>query len=311
MKAKHKRNGNYFDNIIIDINESHYEIDKYKPNKETYKSSFLFSKISFFITALLMKTKLQNFLVINGIKKEWFNDFNSYWINVINGRPLQVLDFFLLLHDYRKRQQYTESLSWTDSNQHVINWQNPNQIYAIFHNIRKLAISPIVGYKLWNLVKKNSNILEYGCSCAPYYNCYNKFFSYLNCNWILADIPNFPFHYSKFHYGKYTNCKLHTINPNIFHDPLGKKDCYDVIILTTVLEHLDDPVFVSNYLLDRLNTNGLLVFDYVLSEGTGLDTPNALLKREECLKLIMNRTSIIHGFINTEKDTGLCIVRKL
>jgi len=146
-----------------------------------------------------MKTKLQNFLVINGIKKEWFNDFNSYWINVINSRPLQVLDFFLLLHDYRKRQQYTESLSWTDSNQHVINWQNPNQIYAIFHNIRKLAISPIVGYKLWSLVGKNSNILEYGCSCAPYYNCYNKFFSYLNCNWILADIPNFPFHYSKFH----------------------------------------------------------------------------------------------------------------
>jgi len=101
-----------------------------------------------------------------------------------------------------------------------------------------------------------------------------------------------------------------TIHPQDFKNPLESDQTYDTVILTTVFEHLDDPIFVSNYLLDRLKKGGLFVFDYLISQATGLDTPVGLEKREECLQNILHRTELIYGNIDVSKDVGLCIVKK-
>jgi SAM-dependent methyltransferase len=201
-------------------------------------------------------------------------------------------------------------MAWNSPAEHVQNWQEPSFLYQTLWIVRKIAIFPIVGYRLWPLVKRNSTILEYGCGVAPYYYCYRRYFTHLGCRWTLADIPNFTFHYAKYLYRHDPDLEFVTIHPSDFANPLGDKAKVDVVILTTVLEHLDDPTFVAGYLLDRLAPGGLFVFDYIISEGLGLDTPAARDKHRECLSLILDRVDVLHGKAKLGESVGLCIARK-
>ena len=309
-KAVHLGDGNYFDNLRIDIERSHIAIDSLAVNKIQVRRSVLGNLFSYGLNALLQKLRLQEFLAVSGLKRAWFDDFHAYWAEVLGGRPLTVLDYFMLLHDYRKRQQHTKELSWDTPDRHVANWQDPSELYSTFAFTRNTVLRPIVGRALWRHLRKGSVVLEYGCSLAPYYNCYRNYFSHLNCTWKLADIANFPFHYAKYRYRRDVGVSFHTISADSFKDPLGNTDTYDAIVVTTVLEHLDDPVFVSDYLLSRLKQNGLFIFDYVISEGKGLDTPLALKMRSQCLDLILSRIEVIHGTVDPANNVGLVIGRR-
>ena len=154
-------------------------------------------------------------------------------------------------------------------------------------------------------------VLEYGCSSAPYYHCYRKFFSHRQQSWVLADIPNFPFHFGKYLYRNDSDVTFATIDVENYHDPLQSGEKFDAIILTTVLEHLENPKDVVSYLLDRLRSGGVLLFDYIRSEGTGLDHPGSLEQREECLRLLQEQTRVVDGHMkNAEETIDLCVVRK-
>lgn len=165
---------------------------------------------------------------------------------------------------------------------------------------------------LWKKILKNMRILEYGCSLAPYYYCYREFFSHLNCKWIIADIPNYPFHYAKYLYRNDSEVDFLTIDEKNFSEPLvGVEGDFDAIILTTVLEHLDNPLATSEYLLKKLKPGGLFIFDYIRSEGKGLDHPKALEMRKVCLENILKKTQIISGNIHdVDESIGLCVARK-
>lgn len=76
-----------------------------------------------------------------------------------------------------------------------------------------------------------------------------------------------------------------------------------------MLEHLDDPVFVTDYLTQRLQRGGYLVFDYVISEGKGLDTPQALKMRSECLSRILEQFDIVEGAVNVDQDVPVVVAR--
>ncbi len=222
-----------------------------------------------------------------------------------------MLDFFMLLHEYRKRQQHTVGLDWDSAEQHVANWQDPSQIYAILQNVRILATYPVPCPELWKQVPRGAKVLEYGCSLAPYYYSYREGYSHLDCQWSLLDLPNFPFHYARWLYRNDEGTECLTLTPESFRDPLGEAKDFDVIILTTVMEHLDDPMFIIEYLHERLNPGGLLLFDYVKSEGTGLDHPKALEERGRCLDYLKQHFEIIHGHIgDPSEDVGLCLGRK-
>jgi SAM-dependent methyltransferase len=312
IKALHIEGGNYFDDMRIDISESHRRFANLTRKANSIKRPRYLNIIKLYITQVAIRLGIYELIIVNGVNRGWLNDFSSYWAKILNGRPFYItLDFFMLLFDYRKRQQYTSQLEWGDSAQHLANWQNPNQIYSTMHYTSKLASNPLVCMKLWKKIVHNAHILEYGCSMAPYYYCYRGFFSHLDCRWTLADIPNFPFHYAKYLYRNDANVEFVTINENDFSNPLGEVDNFDVIILTTVFEHLDNPMFVSDYLMKRLKPGGLFVFDYIKSEGVGLDHPKALEMRRDCLESILKHTSIIYGKINDINESiGLCIGQK-
>lgn len=313
MKAIHLGDGNYFDNLRIDIQRSHQFLDAVltsRPTKRISRSRFV-SYSTYLLNGALQQYKLQEFVITNGLKREWFEEFHDYWTNVLGGRPLTITDFMMLLHDYRKRQQHTTTLQWESPQEHIQNWQDPNQLYAILSNVRKMMLYPIVGRNLWGKVKKGQTILEYGCSTAPFYDCYRHFFLHLHCQWILADIPNFAFHYAKYTYRHDPDVRFVTIQPTDFKEPLKELTGIDVIILRTVLEHLDDPLYISDYLLDRLNPGGLFVFDYMITDGKGLDTPKAQTVRADCLHRILERVNIIHGHVDISQNVGLCIGQKV
>lgn len=265
-----------------------------------------------FFTGACMRLGIQELLVVNGLRRKWLDEFNGYWSDVLGGRPLPTtFDFLALLHDYRKRQQHTSELEWSDAAQHIENWQDPSEIYATFNSVRKLALRPVLGLQLWKRLPKRARVLEYGCSLAPYYHCYREFFAHKSCEFVLADIPNYPFHYAKYLYRNDTDVKFVTIEAEDFFNPLKEEGGFDVIILTTVFEHLDDPLFVAEHLLDRLNPGGLFAFDYIKSHGHGLDHPNALKSREQTIRIILDRTQVVYGDIsNIDEDIGFCIVEK-
>ncbi len=311
-KALHFEGGNYFDDMRIDISESHRRLANLTRNVKSIKRPKYKNIIKIYLTTIALHLGIHEFLLMNGIRRRWFDDFRNYWSDILNGRPLwNTIDFFMLLHDYRKRQQHTSQLEWNNPTQHLANWQHPSQIYSTFHNVIELERNPLVGSILWGKVQKGARILEYGCSLAPYYYCYRKYYSHRGCKWILSDIPNYPFHYAKYLYRNDLELEFATIMDSDFSNPLGEKDNFDVVILTAVLEHVDNPLFVSDYLLKRLNPGGLFVFDYIKSEGKGLDHPKAVEMRKDCLKSILEKTNIIHGNINDINESiGLCVAQK-
>jgi len=308
-KAIHNEGGNFYNHMDIDIATSHSTITEIITHDKKTNNKKIINKIKYFFVICLVKYKIYEILIRIGVLREWFDDFTCYWGKILNGRPLNLNDFFILSHEYRKRQQYTYELEWRGPQNHIENWQQKDMIYYIFFYAYRLASEPIIYHSLWKLVEKKSKILEYGASLAPAYNCYRQFFNHLSCYWTLADLPTFPFHYAKYKYRADKQVEFITINADCFVDPLSSSEKYDVIIISTVLEHVDDPYFVCKYLLDRLSTGGLIVFDFIKASGIGLDTPNSVLLRDKALNYIVDNVEIIFGNVEIGGNVALCIGR--
>ena len=85
---------------------------------------------------------------------------------------------------------------------------------------------------------------------------------------------------------------------------------FDVITIKTVLEHLTDPLECIKYLTSILKKGGFLIFDYVISEGTGLDTIESLNQRNEVIEFINNNFLVLKGSLNYDKTINLAVVKK-
>jgi SAM-dependent methyltransferase len=312
VKAVHLGNGNFYDDMRVDIAASHLRFSGLSRGPRRTRRSALVNAWRRGLTRTALRLRVHELLIVNGVRRGWFDEFREYWSGILGGRPFWVtVDFFSLVHEYRKRQQFTGELGWGGAERHIANWQSPSHLYQTLHFAAKLALDPLASPELWRLMPRGARILEYGCSLAPYYLCYREYYSHLDCTWVLADLPNFPFHYARYRYRNDPRVDCVTIDAASFADPLGDAQPYDAIILTTVLEHLDDPAATATYLLDRLRPGGLFVFDYVVSAGTGLDHPASAAQREACLCGILERTEIIHGRVgDLAQSVGFCIARK-
>ena len=138
-----------------------------------------------------------------------------------------------LLHDYRKRQQKNSEYDWQNSNSHIKNWQEIESLYYILSLSRSLEIRRINSPKIFKYLKPDSISLEYGCSLAPFYSTYKRYFSHKKSRWVLADLPNFPFHYAKYIY-RNDPVKFHTINSDNFSNPLPEGIIYDFVVILNV-----------------------------------------------------------------------------
>ena len=289
---------NRFDQLEVDIDALHRKIDRQPRPTERQAGpggGRLRSSADQFLVRLQQKLSLREAWIRNGLERGWFEDFSRYWSEQLGGRPLwSVLDFFLLAHDYRKRQQLEDTLEWREGAQHIRNWQRPGQVYSTFQQVERFAMNPLPFLPFWSTVRQvGARVLEYGCSAAPFYHAYRRFFRFRGQRWTLLDLPNYPFHYAKWLYREDPEVEFVTIDPETFENPLGERGGFDAIVLTTVLEHVDDPVRVVQDLWGRLASGGILLFDFVRSEGTGLDHPVARDRREEALAWLEGQGSVV------------------
>ena len=319
VRAEHLSGGNHYDDVRIDIERAHRELDKVSlppSDSSRRRRFFLRNWVSLSFARLEIVFGLSEFFVVTGLRRKWIREFKEYWTNFLGGRTLfGSFNFFLLLHGYRSKVQHEDMLEWGDADRHVANWQVAGQFHSLLHMVAKMGLRAtrrLYVPSTWRYFPRRAKILEYDCSTGPYYSFFREFYGHRKWEWVLADIPNFAFHFARYAYSHDSGVRFRTIYAEDFGDPLGSREQFDVIILKEVFEHLDNPLFVAEYLLQRLKNGGILVFDYVKSDGFGLDHPRALEDREATLGLIMSKCELLRGSLGDYRQSvGLSIAKKL
>lgn len=310
MKNIHNAGGNYFHDMRINIDAAFDLLPENGKKKDAKRNLAVFNKIKIWTDALLIKFNRMEAMVITGRRRDWFNEFKSFWSEALGGRPLNIMDFHMLRMWYRMKNQAVEQLSWNTIEEHLDNWKKDENMSMIFQQLYGNAISQ---HRPLPYVHKNSRVLEYGCSHAPYYRSYRKYYNHKKAKWVLADIKNISYLFSMYTYRN--DCDIErmiVIDEKNADNPLADiEGKFDVIILTTVLEHLHKPKEIVEVLLSHLSRGGVFVFDYVKSEAIGLDSRQGLEQRLETLKWIKENTILVKGNLdNIDESVSLCISRK-
>lgn len=298
---------NSYDDIRISIDDLHHDSDKKIIKAKKKHVNPFFGAVSFLAVKILIKIGIYQRLVDSGIIRGWFNVFVRYWQKKLGARPISIHDFHFLRSSYRIKFQSIEVKEDSEKKDFSYAWQRCENIYSTFSAVYRYALDPSVGYGYAKYLKKKDKLLEYGCGIAPITSSLVYYFSYKDLDFSIADIKGFPFHYAKY-YLKNQGVKFYNIEP---YRDVRLKDRFDAIFLITVMEHLPDPDKVIKFLTDALNKGGKLFFDYVVSEGKGLDTRESLLKRKSVLEYIDKHYTIIKGDIDFDNDIGLAVAVKM
>lgn len=130
---------------------------------------------------------------------------------------------------------------------------------------------------------------------SPYYRAWKAYFNHYDVQWTLADVKNISFLFSRYSYRDDAAVeKFVIIDAKNADNPFKHGDeHFDAIILTTVLEHVHNPVTVIRSLTQHLRPGGVLVFDYIKSDGHGL-IPSKVFP---CAKRLLNTSGSIIPWI--------------
>tara|TARA_B100000575_G_scaffold281687_1_gene272578 strand:+ start:285 stop:1184 length:900 start_codon:yes stop_codon:yes gene_type:complete len=294
---------NFFDNIQININKL-FEDKNTKKNITDLRRNIFLKFIVRYAVAILYKFGFYERLINAGIILGWFNEFKEYWSSQLKGRPIYINDFYFLLGIYRVKYQELSVEKNSSEQSFLESWQDNNSIYQLFGAVRRFSREPIYCYRYERWINSGDKILEYGCGIAPLANSLLKYSIKSKLSIAIADIKQINSHFAKWRLSntvKYID--LLPYKKNI-------TDKYDKIFLITVMEHLPNPLEVIMELKNSLNDNGLIIFDYILSEGTGLDTKEALDQRNDVLDYINDNFVITYGTLNKNQSMGTTVIKK-
>jgi predicted O-methyltransferase YrrM len=240
----------------------------------------------------------------------WFREFRGYWTSVLGGRPLWgVADLYFLKNLYRLRFRSAELGDGCGATGHLQAWQRPEMVYQLLHMVDKVAHHEQLALltRLFAQARPQS-ILEFGCGLAPIATSLCEFYPN-NIRIYLADIQTLAFHYAAYRFRNRANVKpiLLTLETDF---ALRLDTPVDAICCTEVFEHLPNPRETVERLHEELNPGGLLLFDYVLGQGRGMDTPQGLNQRPLVLDRIGSMFEVVHGKLRYDASMGLTIGRK-
>ena len=305
-RSPHLPGGNLFDDMRVDLAAAYAAQGERPAERRSVRRGRLRNAVAYGVLAAESRLGLHEALVGSGVRRAWFDEFAGYW-GSLQGRPLTVMDFHALRFAYRTRAQHTAAFDWQSPEAHLGNWTGPENLAATFMLAYTAALAPVRSALLHRLLPKGGRVLEYGCSLAPMYRTWRQFHSHVPCEWTLADIPTFPFHYARHAYAHDAEASFVTITEERWDDPLRDAGTFDLIIVQEVFEHLHAPRRMAEYLLDRLNPGGLFTFDYIRKDDAlGHDTPAGLGERLETLEYLSRELDIRHPACRARNGEPLC-----
>jgi len=310
---------NYFDNLAISVRkiyEDHplggklnHQVENGRPStRRILESVYRWPIIPLVYRRFLCKMMRQ----IN-FDLHWFDDFSSYWSRILGGRPLWgVHDFYFLMNLYRVRFQNSQIPDTGDASIHLQSWQQPELLYQLFHLVYKESMrdhSELLRL-MFRYKKKIRSFLEYGCGTAPVTTAFFDFYySSRRVNVYIADIQTIAFHYGAYKFRRRTNVTpVLLLSEDNFQIRL--KGQVDAIFCITVFEHLNSPLETAQTFHRSLPLGGLLFFDYIKSDGEGMDTLQGTSERDRVLDFVEDNFEILYGRISKEQSMGLTIAKK-
>jgi len=317
-----RRDQNLFDRMAIDVGRLYeqFPIDEKvntRPNRVAFASGRLYRLYRSRLIPERYRVRAWQATRQLHLDLSWYQEFRSYWTNVLGGRPLWgVEDFYFLVNTYRTRFQDNQLPHTDDSRVHLQAWQQPELLYQLFHLVRQeKLINHVTELHLTRDLMGGwpKSMLEFGCGTAPIVTSLFGFFKPgPGLEVYISDIQTIAFHYAAWKFRECSNVTpLLLVPDNDFQLKMGPK--VDVIYCMTVLEHLGRPLDTVRTLHDTLGDGGLLFLDYIKEEGGhahGLDAQQAINERDLVLDFVESNFETVYGRITRDGSIGLTVVRK-
>ena len=266
------------------------------------------ARLRFVTAALGQRLGLTRRLVYANLQLAWFNEFQHYWREELGMRRIHPIDFYHLRGVLRQKFQDVAVPSGVNSQDFLSVWQQPETLYSLFQYVYKLALSPVVAWRILKHIPRGAAVCEFGCGLAPVTDNLCRYFPYRKVSITVADIPTYMLHFVGWKYRAVPFVRVVDIDP-VSDSPLSGS--FDVITCLTVFEHLPRPLAIAQHFHQVLREGGLLIFDYRASEGTGLDTKEASEEREQVLRFIEQHFTVVEGVIDAEQEHfGTVVYRK-
>lgn len=224
------------------------------------------------------KLGVYRWLLRDGVVRAWFKEFLEYWTTVLGQREISLHEFHELLESSRNAYNLLSVPDGDDDQTHFRVWQAPETLFLLFFNIYEWARYPVHIYRFVDHVSRGARICEYGCGIGPLTAAIRRFCRHRAVNVTCADIPTLPFHFARWRFRQDAWVRMLEIGPDD-DEPLDTD--FDVIFCMTVFEHLPRPLAIARHFHDRLVAGGKLIFDYLETEGIGVDTTAALRERRQ------------------------------
>jgi 2-polyprenyl-3-methyl-5-hydroxy-6-metoxy-1,4-benzoquinol methylase len=250
----------------------------------------------------LVRSGVHRRLVYAGLRLGWFAEFREYWTDQLGNRPLQPHDFYFLSGVYRQRlqsidfEQLREPALVSDES-HLEAWRDHRIVHHLFSHTYRDALSPLRAHRFARFIPRGGRVAEFGCGTAPMLAALARRYRHRDLQLVGADIPHLLFHYARW---RLRDCPYVTWVSIEAGNDAPLPGLYDTIFCLEVLEHVPRPIGVVAHLHRALRPGGHLIFDYIRSEGTGLDTVAALRDRLPALRFIVENFEIVAGHVPTD-----------
>jgi 2-polyprenyl-3-methyl-5-hydroxy-6-metoxy-1,4-benzoquinol methylase len=256
----------------------------------------------------LIRSGIWKRLVYSFLSLKWFEELACYWVEELGGRPIYPKDFVFLSGLYRKAFSELGVDDAATSDEFLSSWQDSRLLYSLFFSCHKEALNPIVAFPFVRFLRPRPRICEYGCAIGPITKSLCTYYRHLAFQVTGADLPHLMLHFYRWRFRDLPFVRSLEIDPG---DPTPLDEEFDAIFCMTVFEHLPRPLETANHLLSRLNSGGILVFDYVASQGSGLDTGAGRDQRLAVLKAIDSQCEVLMGKIHFDgRGVGTVVARK-
>ncbi|MFN0132825.1 MAG: methyltransferase domain-containing protein [Phycisphaerales bacterium] len=222
-------------------------------------------------------------------------------------------DFYFAKNWLRIKHSACEVPDTEDTAEHLRAWQNPAVLYQLLHLVYKETVTDefdVVELLRRHGPKQCRHLVEYGCAIAPVTSTLFEFTRpSRDVRITIADIQTIAFHYGVWRFRRCANVVPRLLGPeNGFQ--LALSEPQDAITCITVAEHLNAPLQTFQTFHRLLRQGGILVFDYIKTDGGSMDTMHAARQRESVLAFVAQHFDIVHGNLDPEASMGLTVARK-